>query len=184
MKHKIRVACLILYYLAGSMLYFKIRDNAAKEPEAMLTFLGLLTFLLLLFKIMEGMVQRKQLAGASLKQIDHMTGIEFEQYLALLYRQAGFHVKTTPASYDYGADLLLEKRNLRGKTVKYVLQAKRYTGAVGEEAVQQAVTARMFYGYDKSIVCSNSTFTPAAKKLAKKTECILIGRYDLGKKLC
>lgn len=130
----------------------------------------------LLWVIAIKLVRRHSLAGASMKKIDGMDGVEFEQYLGILYKRHGYKVEFTPGTMDFGADLILTKNG-----VKTIVQAKRYRNLVGEAAVQQALAAVGYYKADQCLVVTNSHFTPAAKELASKTGVILIDRTKLGK---
>ena len=123
------------------------------------------------------LLERHMLAGASIKQIDKMTGEEFEQYLGILYTKAGYKVEFTPGTMDFGADLIITKNGVR-----YVVQAKRYRHQVGEAAVQQALSGKEYYKASLCLVVTNSSFTYAAKELAKKTNVVLIDRWKLGTK--
>ncbi len=130
-------------------------------------------------------IYRNILLGADIKRIDRMSGEEFEDYLALLYKNQTIDgkprfldVKTTPKTCDYGADLLFKTMDGR----KVVVQAKRYRNNVPESAVQQLISAREFYKCDVGMVITNSTYTEAAKTLAKATNVILIDRFKLGTK--
>jgi len=93
-----------------------------------------------------------------------MSGPQFEDYLVLLFRKAGYHVQPTPLSGDYGADLILTNNGIRT-----VVQAKRYSGSVGLQAVQEVATARHHYGASQAIVITNSYFTQQAVALAKSS---------------
>ncbi len=108
-----------------------------------------------------GAVRVSALRRAGIREIDAMTGRRFEERLALLYRAMGFDVRHTGQRGDFGADLVIERQGERS-----VVQAKRYRGAVGIEAVQQAVGAARYYGADGSVVVTNSTCTAAARALA------------------
>lgn len=128
-------------------------------------------------------IYRKMLLGADISKIDKMSGEEFEDFLALLYKKQMIdgkprflNVRTTPKTCDYGADLLFKTRDGR----KVVVQAKRYRNNVPESAVQQLISAREFYKCDVGMVITNSTFTDAAKTLAKSCNVILIDRFKLG----
>lgn len=120
---------------------------------------------------------RRMLAGASIERIDKMSGEEFEDYLALLYRKHGFEVKTTPKTCDFGADLIVTDKK---KGTKVCVQAKRYRNLVGEAAVQQTLSGWQYYDCDKAMIITNSHYTDAAKALAKKVGIIMIDRYSLG----
>lgn len=121
---------------------------------------------------------RIMLSGASIDRIDRMSGEEFEDYLAVLYKKHGFDVKMTPKTCDFGADLLLTDKRT-GK--KICVQAKRYRGLVGEAAVQQTLSGREYYSCDEAMIITNSHYTDAAKSLAKKCGIKMIDRFSLGK---
>jgi restriction system protein len=106
--------------------------------------------------------------------IDALTGTEFEVYVAARLQRAGWHVTFTPASGDYGVDLIGEKD---GRSV--AVQCKRLGKPVGVAAVQQVVSGARHHGCAKSIVISNQEFTDAAKQLANTHNCQLIGRKAL-----
>lgn len=129
----------------------------------------------IMFRIFLLLIRRARLAGSSLRKIDKMTGEELEAYLGLLYDRKGYKVRYTPASTDYGADLLLKK-----KGVRTVVQAKRYKNPVGEASVQQALSGKGYYDADQCVVITNSYFTPAAEALAERTGVTLIDRELLG----
>lgn len=116
----------------------------------------------------------KQLRDSGIKEIDRMEGFEFERYLCWLFGELGHRVENVGDTGDFGADLLT-----RYQGEKYVIQAKRYRGNVGVEAVQQTVGARGFYATDKAMVVTNSFYTPAAKKLAHANDIELWDRDRL-----
>ena len=110
--------------------------------------------------------------------IDAMNGYDFEKFLADVFRTSGYDVEETKLSGDQGADLFAAKF---GK--KVVIQAKNYSGSVGNTAVQEAISAKNFYGCDEAMVVTNSYFTKSAIELANATSVRLIGRADLQKYL-
>lgn len=122
----------------------------------------------------DGLARRRGLAAA-----DRMTGEEFEDWLAILLRAAGWRVLHTRATGDFGADLVLG----HGAVDEVVVQAKRQGRPVGVAAVQQAAAARLHYGTDQAMVVTNSTFTPAAMELAASTGVILWDRDDIAREL-
>jgi restriction system protein len=121
----------------------------------------------------EGLVRRRGLGAA-----DVMSGEEFEDWLAALFRTAGWRVRHTRATGDFGADLILGRG---GEEV--VVQAKRQGRPVGVAAVQQAATARLHYGAGHAMVVTNATFTPAALALAKTNDVLLWDRDDIAREL-
>lgn len=111
---------------------------------------------------------RKQLAKDS--DFSTQSGTEFETYLAGVLKQEGFEdICGTPKTGDQGADLIA-KRNGR----QIAIQAKRYKGSVGNEAVQEVVASVKFYGADEGWVITSGTFTPSAKALAQRNGVKLI----------
>lgn len=103
--------------------------------------------------------------------VDAMDGFKFEEFLVTLFRTIGYDVTETKKTGDQGADLFVERF---GK--KIVIQAKNYTGTVGNSAVQQALAAKAFYNCDEAMVVTNSYFTKSAKELADSSAVRLIDR--------
>ncbi len=104
-----------------------------------------------------------------------MTGVDFETYIGKLLKQNGYsNVSGTPTTGDQGADLIAYKNDK-----KIIIQAKCYTGTVGNKAVQEVVSALSYYGGDEGWVITNALFTKSAKELAQKTKTRLIDGNDL-----
>ena len=118
------------------------------------------------------LLKRRKYRNSSLSKIDVMTGEEFELWLKYYFEEKGYKVALTPKSGDFGADLVLTSRSLE----RTVVQAKRYKGRVGIEAVQQVIASKAYYKATKSIVATNSYFTDAARELAKANGVILMDR--------
>lgn len=96
------------------------------------------------------------------KPVKYMTGTEFERHVADRLRARGYHdVRFTPATGDYGVDILATKR---GRV--YAFQCKCYTGSVGVSAVQEVYSGSRKYKADRAVVITNSKYTPNAKTLA------------------
>jgi HJR/Mrr/RecB family endonuclease/uncharacterized protein (DUF697 family) len=112
--------------------------------------------------------------GYLIDRVDKMTGEEFENFLGLCFEKLGYRVQKTPASNDFGADLILSKNNK-----KTVVQAKRYRGKVGNSAVQEVVAAIKHYNAQDAIAITNSQFTRGARKLAKSNGVALWEREQL-----
>ena len=111
---------------------------------------------------------------AQLKNIDAMDGVEFEYYVAGLLRKSGFLNVSLTEKYDYGVDVVADKDGIR-----WGIQAKRYSGPVGANAIRQVIAGLKLYGCDKSIVVTNSTFTTFAKRLAFGNDCVLVDSAQL-----
>lgn len=130
------------------------------------------------FWIIWKLIKRNKKRLYTINDLDQLTGEEFEHALSHIFRNHGYRARVTKASGDYGADLLLEdKKGL------IVVQAKRYSGNVGVEAVQEVVAAKAVYGAPRCMVVTNSYFTNNAIALAQANNVILIDRSDLIKML-
>lgn len=110
----------------------------------------------------------------SINDIDIMTGHEFERFLKILFTRLGYRVELTKQTGDQGADLILNKFN-----IKYAVQAKRYLSSVGNSAIQEVVSAMKYYQCDKGLVITNSYFTRSAIELALKCNIELWDRNTL-----
>ena len=108
-------------------------------------------------------------------EIHYMSGPEFERFMADLLRQKGYEVEETPLSGDQGVDLILP--NLDGKRV--VIQLKRWTGPVGNKAIQATFAGMAHYQADEGWIVTTSSFTKSARELARSTSVRLIDRDEL-----
>jgi len=123
-----------------------------------------------------GLWRQRRIARSGIEEIDRMTGLLFEQYLASLFRRLGHSVERTSYQGDYGADLVVSKDG-----VKTAIQAKRSKRKIGIKAVQEAVAARGYYSCDKAMVVTNSFFTHQAATLAHRNGVSLWDRNRLAK---
>jgi len=128
----------------------------------------------LLVAFVTKLLREQRLRKSGIIEIDHMPGRKFEEYLQALLKVRGYSVVLTPASGDYGADLILQAK---GK--KIAVQAKRYKKKVGVKAVQEVASAKSHYQADECWIITNSYFTEQAKKLAKSNQVTLIDRETL-----
>ncbi len=97
-----------------------------------------------------------------LSEIDGMSGVDFEKYVAMLLSKNEFeNVSCTKASGDYGVDILAERYD-----ETYAFQCKRYSGKLGVKSVQEIYAGAKMYHAEYAIVVTNSYFTPNALKLA------------------
>ncbi len=103
-----------------------------------------------------------------------MSGVEYEQYCALLLERCGWSVRLTRGSGDQGVDILAERESRR-----VVIQCKNYSSPVGNKAVQEVVAAKGFEKADYSAVVSNASYTPAAKELATANNVLLLHHSEL-----
>jgi restriction system protein len=116
----------------------------------------------------------QKLKESGIREIDQMSGRDFEEYLRVLLKNLGFRVKLTPASGDYGADLILTTSDQR-----IIVQSKRYKKNVGIKAVQEIASAKSHYSADECWVITNSFFTEPAKRLASSNHVKLVDRDQL-----
>nr|WP_283771188.1 restriction endonuclease [Pseudomonas syringae] len=72
------------------------------------------------------------------------------------------------------------KRSPQAGTARDVrMQARRAKTPLGNSAVQQAISAKAFYGCDDAMVVTNSWFTKSAKELATTANVRLVDREGL-----
>ncbi|WP_457945406.1 restriction endonuclease [Caproiciproducens sp. LBM24188] len=114
----------------------------------------------------------------TLDDVDMMNGNEFEHFICELYLKMGYSAEVTKQSSDQGIDVIAQKSDKR-----IGIQAKCYSGTVGNSAVQEAVAGKRFYDCDKVIVVTNNYFTPSAIDLAQANDVILWDRNILKEKI-
>jgi restriction system protein len=118
---------------------------------------------------------QRQFGAAQAAELDQLSGVEFEAFLAGLFRSQGYAAELTPTSGDYGADLILSKD---GRSI--AVQAKRYMGSVGVQAVQEALSGQAYYQCQTAWVITTGVFTTNALELAQKSGVKMIGRSEIG----
>lgn len=98
-----------------------------------------------------------------------MTGEQFELYLAEVFRLNGLPATRIGQVGDQGVDLIVQcpEGNV-------AVQAKCYTGSVGNDAVQQVYAGMGFHRCCRCAVITNSAFTRSAWELARSVNCVLI----------
>lgn len=106
--------------------------------------------------------------------IDTMSGTEFEDYIARIARSCGTPVIMTSITGDWGVDLVIGRRPDR-----LAVQCKRMSRPVGTSAVQEVVAGAAMQDCTHTMVVTNNEFTPAARKLAERHECILVSGADI-----
>jgi restriction system protein len=124
-------------------------------------------------------------------------GRMFEDYIANLYRTAGYNAKTTTelrdegklppsiqqrgGSGEQGVDVLVEIPQKNGTVKLLAIQCKHYSNKVENSAVQEIATALAMYKADQGCVITNNLFTGPAKDLALANNVILVDRHGLAK---
>ena len=107
---------------------------------------------------------------------DVMSGTEFEDYVARIARSCGVPVIMTSITGDWGVDLIIGHRPHR-----LAVQCKRLSRPVGAGAVQEVVAGAPMQDCTQTMVVTNHEFTPAARTLAERHGCELVGGADLPK---
>ena len=158
-----------LLFAAGGLTYI---NTQSFEAAAFIFFGGLIGLLLIFFSL--GLMRERKLNASGIRQVDEMSGKEFEQFLKLRYEARDYKVRRTPYQNDFGADLVMERDGRR-----IVVQAKRWKKNVGIKAVQEIVAAKSHYKADDAWVVTNSQYTKAAKELALSNGVRLVDRAQL-----
>ena len=101
-------------------------------------------------------------------------GWEFEHWVAEALQKFGWQALATQGSGDQGVDVVATKDGL-----SLGIQCKRYTGSVGNKAVQEVYAGAKHMGLDKAAVLTNAHFTRSAKELAASTGVLLLSPEDI-----
>ena len=80
----------------------------------------------------------------------------------------------TSVTGDWGVDIIVGKRPKR-----LAIQCKRQSRPVGTSAIQEVVAGAPMQDCTKTMVVTNNEFTPAARKLAERHDCILVTGADI-----
>lgn len=105
-------------------------------------------------------------------KFDYMTGSDFEYFCADLLKKNNYEdVKITPASGDFGVDILASQNN-----ILYAIQCKCYSSDIGVDAVYQVSGGMKYYKANIGIVLTNRYFTKQAIELANNIGIILWDR--------
>lgn len=144
-----------------------------------LFWLGIICLVIVLIVVLyvkQSRRKRFDVSKISLRDIDRMEGIEFEDYIAVAFATSGFQTYQTLKSRDFGADLIVidEDEN------RTVIQVKRYSAKLGLSCVQEAYAAQKLYGANQSMVVTSATgVTESCWQLAAKTNTSFLLREDL-----
>lgn len=170
------VIILVLYLKFGTQNIFSPQLFLSNHVALIITAIALLVILYAFLKLFPLWQRRHKYRTAKMHEIDHMKGGQFEQFLAVYFRDLGYKILPHRGSAgDKGADLILIAPDGR----KIVVQAKRYSGKVPFDAIQQVHTARSLYGANAAIIISNTFFTKQARETAHKLNIELWDRHAL-----
>jgi restriction system protein len=110
----------------------------------------------------------------TMDDVSRMPGREFEEFLKRLLSRMGYTKITLTPANDQGADITCVSPD--GESI--AIQAKRWQSAVGNSAVQEVYSAKGYYRCTHAWVITNTTFTLAARELAKSNSVTLLdGRW-------
>ncbi|GGD21469.1 restriction endonuclease [Pontibacillus salipaludis] len=112
----------------------------------------------------------------AMREIDQMSGTEFEQFVSKLYEGLGYTTQLNPATGDYGAAILTVK-----KRVKTAIQTKCYGSdkKVGVNAINEVVGGAEYWKADRKVVLTNRNFSSSAIMSAQRDGVTLIDRDGL-----
>lgn len=110
-----------------------------------------------------------------IEKIDKMDPFEFEAFIANLFILLGFRAYVTSKSGDYGADVIVTRRD----GIRIAVQVKRYNSSVGSKYVSDVYAAQRHYNCKEAILVTNNYFTKNATKLAKDCNIVLWDRDKL-----
>lgn len=97
------------------------------------------------------------------------TGYDYEIFVKNIFDALEWKTFLTSKSGDQGADIIIEKHDLR-----FVIQCKFYSSAVGNKAVQEVIAAKGFYEAFGAIVITNADYTKSARQLAESQSIALL----------
>lgn len=104
-----------------------------------------------------------------IQHVRALSGVAFERHVAELYEKLGYRTRITRGGGDQGADVVAEN-----STERLAIQCKQWAETVGNDAVQEAIAGKAFYGCDRAVVVCTSAFTSAARELAERAKVALI----------
>ena len=96
-------------------------------------------------------------------------GRSFELVCEEMLRDAGYRVKRTSDTGDYGIDLIAEIPEY-----SVGVQCKDHTKPVGIRAIQETVSGISYYSLDYGVVVSKSGFTARAREFAARNELLAV----------
>ncbi|WP_417247050.1 restriction endonuclease [Celeribacter sp.] len=101
-------------------------------------------------------------------------GHAFEQWVCDALTGFGWEASVTSGSGDQGIDVIAQKDGFR-----IGIQCKLYSQPVGNKAVQEAHSGKVFYGLDAAAVVTNAGFTRSATDLGLATGILLLSHHDI-----
>ncbi|MTD38647.1 hypothetical protein GIX45_08395 [Erwinia sp. CPCC 100877] len=121
---------------------------------------------------------------SELLNFQDLSGEDFEQLLAKLLRNAGYHVKLTNKSYDYGIDLIVRRHEKEEPL--YLIQAKKRRHKQRQDFItrsmlENSAAGKEVYHAPNAQICfiTTSYFDEAALRFAAKANIMTINFKDL-----
>ena len=103
-------------------------------------------------------------------------GYDFEHWVAANLQKFGWTATVSTGSGDQGVDVIAHINDFA-----VAIQCKRYTGSVGNKAVQEVIAGAKFYEADFAAVITNSKYTKSAISLAASNGVLLLSHKDIPK---
>ncbi len=126
------------------------------------------------YAVIDGVREGDNLAAMDWEDFEHLVRELFEKE----FSGPGSEVKVTRASRDGGIDaVVFDPDPIHGG--KIVIQAKRYTNAVGVSAVRDLYGTVMNEGANKGILVTTADYGPDAYKFAKDKPLVLLNGSNL-----
>lgn len=145
---------------AESQLLLKMKEEISKLQE-----------MLVPYNEREGAIQ----AGAkTIGQIEAFSPLEFESFVAELFRKSGWTAALTKRSSDSGVDIIVTQGD-----IKAIVQCKRWKKNVGQPVIRDVLGAMIHEGADEAYVLTTSGFTKAAVSFCEGKPMNLVDRIGI-----
>ncbi|MEZ4619256.1 MAG: restriction endonuclease [Caldilineaceae bacterium] len=112
--------------------------------------------------------------------LNDLSPVDFERFIAQLYRNMGYQAKVTKQSRDHGIDVYAKRLTHLGTEI-VIIQCKHYpTRTVGEAEVRNLLGAwQEFREAQYAVLVTSGTFSNDAIAFAQKHQIKLIDRPEL-----
>jgi len=110
----------------------------------------------------------------TLEELHRLTGNQFEELIASLFRRDGYTVNRCGGSGDEGIDLILELAQS-----KDVVQCKRWKSDIGSPVIRDFYGAMMHFAARHGFIITTASFSPSARAFAHGKPITLISGHEL-----
>lgn len=114
--------------------------------------------------------------------LDEISGFEFEDVMAEVFRKRGYkNVQPSRKTADAGRDIIMEEASGTGSPTKVIVECK-HTDSVGRPVVQKLDSAVTTYDYDgpkRGMIVTTGRFSGPAREYARKVGIELLDGDDL-----